>query len=863
VGEGRLYRVLRKFVDVRPQEARFALYLFLYFFLITFTFYIIKAVKENLVIDMSQGLWPYADLITAVLIGFVVAWNARLLNRLPRRTYASRTLVFFMSNLLVFWFVFWLRLPPQRTFGISSLLVLANTDQVYIGSVFAFSFWSDLFIAMSVTQFWIAVNDVFKLHQFKRMVGFLVTGGLLGGIAGSLLTYGLVRLIDPVNLILVCPATLLLTLVVVNLLHAERERGQDGSAASPAWAGSGVGYLESLRTVRRNRYLRILAGVLASSMVVGQLIKYQFNFIVKFKYPNSGERTAFLAFFFLAIMVISTVFHLFTTGQLLKRFGVRPTLFVAPTLLFIAALAVFLIPVAASGALMIWAVGIRGSERAFDTTVGQSVRELLYIPIADDIKYKAKIFIDMFVNKLGTGVGAALYLVLYHALSLYLYVERPGERLGFPVRYLGVFVGGFALVWIVLIWIIYAEYLGAVKRDLAEQWPDPDKLIKKHVDMDATLALFELLQSRQKSSTLYAMNLFRLKQMEKLTPEVLEVLDFKDDEIKAKSMDSLFGVGGEVFYQGMEETMSSEDFEVIIREIVALPSYKDVMEKHLSAMSRAKTVDEVARMEAARLTGLMEPTPSVLRSLGRLLTDPSPDVLNYALDSAAIHLQKEHVPLIIPLLGNPTTKQAAQVALAAFGSRVADTLKRHLQNTAEWVDVRKAIPEVLARLGSQKAADILVAQLSLGEDALEQELVEALRIVRQGSPDVQFKAAKISAAVLSLIGKNYATILASAGRPAPAGPGQAFPEGKAAVDLRTKLIFDLLALMAKPDDIVKAYQNILQGDRKSVDSSLELLDNILEHRIKTYLSPLIEDLPPDERVRRLKKLAKGLGLRSS
>ena len=198
--------------------------------------------------------------------------------------------------------------------------------------------------------------------------------------------------------------------------------------------------------------------------------------------------------------------------------------------------------------------------------------------------------------------------------------------------------------------------------------------------------------------------------------------------------------------------MSSEDFEVIIREIVALPSYKDVMEKHLSAMSRAKTVDEVARMEAARLTGLMEPTPSVLRSLGRLLTDPSPDVLNYALDSAAIHLQKEQVPLIIPLLGNPTTKQAAQVALVAFGSRVADTLTRHLQNTAERVDVRKAIPEVLARLGRQKAADILVAQLSLGEDALEQELVEALRIVRQSGPDVQFKAAKISAAVLSLIG---------------------------------------------------------------------------------------------------------------
>lgn len=855
MGEGRLYRVLRKFADIRPQEARSALFLFLYFFLITFTFSIIKAVKENLVIGMNQGLWPYADLITAVLIGFVVALNARLLNRLPRRKYASRTLVFFMSNLLVFWFVFWLRLPAQRLFGISSLLVLAQTGQVYLGSVLAFSFWSDLFIAMSVTQFWIAVNDVFRLHQAKRMVGFLVTGGLLGGIAGSLLTYGLVHLVDPVNLILICPATLLLTLVVVNLLHAERAKVQGGPAASPAWAGSGIGYLESFRTVRRDRYLRILAGVLASSMVIGQLIKYQFNFIVKVKYPDSGERTAFLAFFFLAILVISTVFHLFTTGQLLKRFGVRLTLLVAPTVLLIAALAAFLIPVAALGALMVWAIGTRGSERAFDTTVGQSVRELLYIPIADDIKYKAKIFIDMFVNKLGTGLGAALYLLLYYGLSLYRYVALPGEQLGLAVRDFSLLVVGFALVWIVLIWIIYAEYLGVIKQDLKEKWPNPDKLIKAHVDMDSTLLLFELLQSREKSSTLYAMNLFRLKQMERLTPEVMEVLAFKEDELKAMSMDSLLDVGGEVFYPGAEETMTADDFEVMVREIVALPSYKLLMEQQLGGAGGTKTETEVARMEAARLTGLMEPTPGVLQSLARLLRDPSPDVLNYALDSAAIHLQKDHIPLMIPLLGNPVTRQAAQSALAAFGPRIMDALRKHLQDPHERLDVRKAIPEILTRFGNQKAADMLVAELCLREPELEEELVQALREIRLEFPEVQFLKKKISDVILSLIRTNYAAILSAAGEDG----GPSLPQGKAAVDLRTKRIFDLLTLVHPPDDMVKAYQNILQGTRKSVDSSLELLDNILDRNIKTYLFPLIEDLPPEERKHRLKKLAKGLG----
>jgi AAA family ATP:ADP antiporter len=210
LNDARLYRILKKFADVRPDEVRPALLLFFQFFLITFTFYIIKAVKESFIITVNPAWWPYADLITAVLIGFVIAFNARLLARLPRRKYTSSTLIFFASNLLFFWFVFWLN-TPRRKFFISSLLPLAQ--QSWVPFVFIFSLWSDIFIAMSVTHFWIGANDFFNPHQAKRLIGFLVTGGLLGGIGGSLLTSRLARLIDPrnlVNLILVVCFYLLL-----------------------------------------------------------------------------------------------------------------------------------------------------------------------------------------------------------------------------------------------------------------------------------------------------------------------------------------------------------------------------------------------------------------------------------------------------------------------------------------------------------------------------------------------------------------------------------------------------------------------------------------------------------------------------
>lgn len=77
------------------------------------------------------------------------------------------------------------------------------------------------------------------------------------------------------------------------------------------------------------------------------------------------------------------------------------------------------------------------------------------------------------------------------------------------------------------------------------------------------------------------------------------------------------------------------------------------------------------------------------------------------------------------------------------------------------------------------------------------------------------------------------------------------------MDLRTKLIFDLLTLIGPPEDIVKAYQNILRGGDRSADYSLELLDNILDRDLKAHLLPLLESLPQEERCRRLKKLVRG------
>ena len=404
---------------------------------------------------------------------------------------------------------------------------------------------------------------------------------------------------------------------------------------------------------------------------------------------------------------------MFSTGPILKNFGIRLGLLLAPSVLCLGTLAVFLFPAAG---LILWACFIRGSDKTLDNTVSQSVRELLYMPIHPSIKYEAKIFIDMFVNKLAVGFGAALVFILYRVPSFAL---KPPEG---QIHQLGIFVLCFAIVCILLIWKIHAEYLSTVKRDLSRKWQDAHDVLQKNVDIDRARLIADTIQSKEISSTLYAMNLFHLIQKEKLSPELKAFLSYRQDDLKARSMDSLIDVGSEVFYPGIEDALADQEVETMAREVMELDSYTIAMETQLGALIQNEAASEVERMEAAKLIGFLKPKPVILRCLSHLLQDSSLNVLIYALGSATVHRCPEHASLIIALLENPMTRHEAQNALAAYGPGIEDILKMRLHDTTERLEVRNAIPEILACIGDQKAADILCAELSRGSEGLEQEL---------------------------------------------------------------------------------------------------------------------------------------------
>ena len=809
--KSRFVGTFSRLLDIRPGEGRTAVLLFLFFFLITFPAYIVKPLRLSLFfIGFPPKALPFAYLISAVLIGFVVVGNSRLMKNWPRKRYVTVTFIFFISGFLVFWALF------KTSWNGMSLL---------------YWFWSDIFMATSVTMFWISVNDVLLPHQAKRLIGFFVGGGILGGIGGSLLSLKLVRTIGSENLLLIVPGILVLSMVV----GCEIYKGRDESEAKNRDKGTArekFDPLESYRLVRSDRYLILLAGFLGTTAVVSCLIDFQFSTVLSWKFPNKDPRTAFLASFNAILLAVSYLLQLLGTGRVLRKFGVRAGLLATPALLMAGSASVFIFP---TGSLIDWAVGIRGADKSLENSLGQSVRELLFIPIPASIKIRTKMFIDMFVNKSSAALGAVLLLLV-------------STVLGLGIESITFFVIAFLAFQILLARKIYIEYLGVVKRDLKRKWEDGEKIVAEHMDLDATKLVFDTIQSRERSSVLYAMNLFDLIRVEKLTPELRDILQEKKCVARIRSMDSVFDVEGGSATCGMEDAVFADDLAVQVGEILDSESYRKIMGEHIEKLGGREATSETERMEAAKILGMMRAESRTLRQLDRLLEDESPDVLNYALTSAARLGKKRHVLPILRHLASPQTRHVAADALSRYGIRIMGTLVDRLEDRHENPDVRRAIPDILAGMGTQKAADILVAALQKDDGAVEGDIISALYRIRTSCPDIVFKEKKILPSVWRQLQTCYRMILESENPDAVCGR----------IAVRLRMIFHLLTLVHHAEDIVKGYQNILQGTGRTRDHSLELLDNLIRPDIKVFLFPLIEDLPFEERARRLKRLSRSL-----
>jgi ATP:ADP antiporter, AAA family len=392
--------LLGAFGAVRRGEWPFASLMFAYVFLVIATFWILKPLKKGLFIGHYDrtGLDAFGrhlaaaevELLAKVLNMVVAVVAVAVFTWLARRFRRERLTVVLMAFFLVadVAFAAWLRAPDAP-------------------AVWAFYLFGDLFSTLMVATFFAFLNDSVSPDGAKRLYGFVGFGAVLGGVVGSSMIGAFVKALAPASWMLVC-AGIGLVIVVVALAAGRRVPVPDGSVVPPESAAverRPTPVLEGAGLVLRSPYLLAIAAMVALYEIVSTVMDFQFTSAVS-HFLDDDAIGKHLSFVFAVTNVASMLVQLFVTSTVMQRFGVGVALLILPFATGTASLAYLAIPTLAVGSLLSTA------DNAFNYSVNQSAKEALYVPTSPDEKYKAKAFIDMFVQRAAKVLGVGLSLAM-------------------------------------------------------------------------------------------------------------------------------------------------------------------------------------------------------------------------------------------------------------------------------------------------------------------------------------------------------------------------------------------------------------------------------------------------------------------
>ena len=393
---------LQRLVKAEPQEIPALLWAFSYFFALLCAYYIVRPMRDEM--GIAGGVEHLQWLFTGTFVTMLAAvplfgW---VTSRFSRQQFLPMVYGFFIANLLIFFVLF-----------------RSGLTQVWVAR--AFFIWASVFNLFIVSVFWSFKADLFNDAQARRLFGFIAAGGTTGALAGPALTASLAIPLGPTNLLLISAAGLGWAILCIRRLGAWRDSQELGSPASDRAtaavpgidqnAGLGGGALAGLRLIVRSPYLLGVCLLILFYTTLSTFLYFQQAQIVRDSFADPAQRTTVFAAMDFATNALTLLIQVFFTGRIVQTLGLGWSLALVPLLLGAGFLVLGMAPVLAV------LVTLQVVRRAGNYAIMKPGREMLFVVLDRQEKYKAKNIIDTVIYRSGDLVSAWAYTGL-QALGL-------------------------------------------------------------------------------------------------------------------------------------------------------------------------------------------------------------------------------------------------------------------------------------------------------------------------------------------------------------------------------------------------------------------------------------------------------------
>ena len=255
----------------------------------------------------------------------------------------------------------------------------------------------EAYIVIVIEQFWSFVNSVLTTEQAKRINGPFCAVASLGSFLGGTLVSQLATVLGTEALLLFTAGSLVPTAVLG--VMAYRFGGEP--KPSEEETGGRLGHI-GIRTLFRSKYLVFIGVLIISTQVVSTVLDLRFNLLVELERPDKDMRTAFYGSVYGNLGLAAGVLQLVVVPLALRFVALRYIHLVIPIVHFVSSLILTLSPSLRTGtaAYVIF--------KALDYSVFRAGKELFYMPLSYDSRYRAKQVIDSFGYRFSKGGSAGV-----------------------------------------------------------------------------------------------------------------------------------------------------------------------------------------------------------------------------------------------------------------------------------------------------------------------------------------------------------------------------------------------------------------------------------------------------------------------
>ena len=408
-----LARALRLITDVHPGESISALLLTANVFLLLSAYYVLKPLREALILAKESGAEykSYLSGAIALFLFVLVPAYGKLVDALPRIKLVIGVNLAFAAQLLLFYVA--IAIPSLKE----------NLGYV-------FYVWVGVFNVMVVAQFWGYANDLYEKEQGERLFPMVAIGASVGAAIGSKGAKILINGLGEPTMLLVAAGLL----VVCAGLYLLVERREGNPAKQTADAKSGGDDAKSggddakkkskkggFTLVLGQRYLLLIALFALIYNWVNSNGEYMLSRVIQeeaakaigagklaAKDKGSAIGAAYADFFFY-VNVAGVLLQTFVVSRVVRWLKLPTAFLFMPVLALTNGLLFAFVPFVAK-------IG-KGAENAIDYSLNNTLKQMLWLVTSPDMKYKAKQVVDTFCVRIGDFCSAMSVLVAVDLLK--------------------------------------------------------------------------------------------------------------------------------------------------------------------------------------------------------------------------------------------------------------------------------------------------------------------------------------------------------------------------------------------------------------------------------------------------------------